>query len=402
MTWIYLALIALVLVFGVTVVAVNRRRRPQLNQERTSEIVRPPRPAVEPRSQSSVAVDDTTGAGEAATAAEARVAEEAAAPDAPSTVEPEVYERPTFRSRMGKARSALTGAFSGIRSRGGITDETWDDLEEALLRADVGVRVTDELLSGLRSRVKSKEITAPDALLDALRAEMTGRLDGADRELHLVDGDPGSPNVWLFVGVNGVGKTTTIGKVGALQRSEGRSVLMAAGDTFRAAAAEQLHTWAERSGSEFVRGAEGGDPSSVIFDGVERAGARGIQLVLADTAGRLHTKSNLMDELRKVRRVAAKGAGRVTEVLLVIDATTGQNGLTQARQFGEALVTDDTGIGLTGVVLTKLDGSAKGGIVFAIETELGIPVKLVGLGETIGDLVPFDPAQFIDALFAES
>jgi fused signal recognition particle receptor len=231
---------------------------------------------------------------------------------------------------------------------------------------------------------------------------MTGRLTGADRELHLPAGEPGSPNVWLFVGVNGVGKTTTIGKVGALQRAEGRTVLMAAGDTFRAAAAEQLHTWAERSGAEFVRGSEGGDPSSVIFDGIERAAARDIDLVLADTAGRLHTKTNLMDELRKVRRVAGKGAGRVSEVLLVIDATTGQNGLTQARQFGEALQNDDSGVtGLTGVVLTKLDGSAKGGIVFAIETELGIPVKLVGLGETIGDLVPFDPAAFIDALFAD-
>jgi fused signal recognition particle receptor len=301
---------------------------------------------------------------------------------------------------MGKARSALTGAFLGIRGRAGITAETWDELEEALLRADVGVRVTDELLGGLRTRVASKEITDPDALLDALRAEMTARLDGADRGLQLVPGDAGSPNVWLFVGVNGVGKTTTIGKVADQQVQAGRRVLMAAGDTFRAAAAEQLATWAERSGAEFVRGAEGGDPSSVIFDGVQRAGARGIDLVLADTAGRLHTKSNLMDELRKVRRVAGKGPGRVTEVLLVIDATTGQNGLTQAREFGDALDVDGTG--LTGVVLTKLDGSAKGGIVFAIETELGIPVKLVGLGETIGDLVAFEPASFIDALFADS
>ena len=225
-------------------------------------------------------------------------------------------------------------------------------------------------------------------------------MQGAERGLQFVDGGAGSPNVWLFVGVNGVGKTTTIGKVGAMQRQAGHSVLMAAGDTFRAAAAEQLNTWAERSGAEFVRGSEGGDPSSVIFDGVERAAARNIDLVLADTAGRLHTKTNLMDELRKVRRVASKGAGRVTEVLLVIDATTGQNGLTQAREFGDALTHDD--VGLTGVVLTKLDGSAKGGIVFAIETELGIPVKLVGLGETIDDLVPFDPAEFIDALFADS
>ena len=409
MEWIYLALVAAVLVFGLGVVVLNRRRSPELTKDRTSEIVRPPRPAVDPRPARDTSSTTGTAVLEPPATVEPEIEPESepdvepeVEPEPEAAVEPEIVERPTFRARMGKARSALTGAFLGIRSRAGITDDTWDDLEEALLRADVGVRVTDELLEGLRARVKAKEITTPDALLDALRAEMAGRLDGADRELHLVPGDPGSPNVWLFVGVNGVGKTTTIGKVGALQRSEGRTVLMAAGDTFRAAAAEQLHTWAERSGSEFVRGAEGGDPSSVIFDGVERAGARGIDLVLADTAGRLHTKTNLMDELRKVRRVAAKGAGRVTEVLLVIDATTGQNGLTQARQFGDALVTDDTGVGLTGVVLTKLDGSAKGGIVFAIETELGISVKLVGLGETIGDLVPFDPQQFVDALFADS
>ena len=220
---------------------------------------------------------------------------------------------------------------------------------------------------------------------------MIGRLDGSERGLHYDDSLEG-PNIWMFVGVNGVGKTTTIGKVGNQQAASGRSVLMAAGDTFRAAAAEQLETWAERSGAEIVRGAEGGDPSAVIFDGVERADSRGIDLVLADTAGRLHTKTNLMEELRKVRRVAEKGAGQVTETLLVIDATTGQNGLVQAREFGEA--TD-----VTGVVLTKLDGSAKGGIVFAVETELGIPVKLVGVGETIDDMIPFDPAEFVHALF---
>jgi len=413
---IFLVLIVVVLLFGLGVVVVNRRRSVELQPDRTSEIVRPPRPIVEPRpvedgpsdSTGEVVVADREATDPDVTDVTdvADVVESADIVDTVGAAESvsieEVIERPTFRARMGKARSALSGAFLGIRGRAGITTETWDDLEEALLRADVGVRVTDELLTGLRARVKSKEITEPDALLDALRVEMTGRLTGADRELHLPAGEPGSPNVWLFVGVNGVGKTTTIGKVGALQRAEGRTVLMAAGDTFRAAAAEQLHTWAERSGAEFVRGSEGGDPSSVIFDGIERAAARDIDLVLADTAGRLHTKTNLMDELRKVRRVAGKGAGRVSEVLLVIDATTGQNGLTQARQFGEALQNDDSGVtGLTGVVLTKLDGSAKGGIVFAIETELGIPVKLVGLGETIGDLVPFDPAAFIDALFAD-
>lgn len=379
---IYLILIVAVLVFGLGVVLLSRRRPPEvppggpveLLADRTSEMVRPPQPVGDEQAESAV--------------------------DVPAVVEtlPVATEPPTFRSRLGKARAAFTGAFLGIRGRAGITDETWDELEEALLRADVGVRVTDALLAGLRARVKAKEITTPDGLLDALRADMTARLDGADRSLRLEPGEPGSPNVWLFVGVNGVGKTTTIGKVAAQQAALGHTVLMAAGDTFRAAAAEQLATWAERSGADFVRGAEGGDPSSVIFDGIQRAGARNLDVVLADTAGRLHTKSNLMDELRKVRRVAGKGPGRVTEVLLVIDATTGQNGLTQAREFGDALNVDGTG--LTGVVLTKLDGSAKGGIVFAVETELGIPVKLVGLGETIGDLVAFDPTAFIDALFA--
>ena len=198
--------------------------------------------------------------------------------------------------------------------------------------------------------------------------------------------------MWLFVGVNGVGKTTTIGKVGARQIADGHTVVMAAGDTFRAAAAEQLEQWADRVGADLVRGAEGGDPSSVIFDGVQRAAARGADLVLADTAGRLHTKVNLMEELRKVRRVADRPPGHVSEVLLVIDATTGQNGLTQARQFTEA-------VEVTGVVLTKLDGSAKGGIVLAIQNDLGLPVKLVGLGETAADLVDFDADEFVEALF---
>jgi fused signal recognition particle receptor len=199
----------------------------------------------------------------------------------------------------------------------------------------------------------------------------------------------------LFVGVNGVGKTTTIGKLAKREQREGRTVVLAAGDTFRAAAAEQLTTWAERAGADLVRGNEGGDPAAVVFDATERAAARGTDLVMADTAGRLHTKTNLMEELRKVRRVAEKGAGTVTEVLLVLDATTGQNGLVQAREFTGS-------VELTGVVLTKLDGSAKGGIVLAIQQDLGIPVKLVGLGEGIDDLVEFDPDEFVEALFAET
>jgi fused signal recognition particle receptor len=383
MPWIYLVLAIVVLVVGLSVVFVNRRR--------TGEAPTVEETVSEPLTGIPIGrVAETVEEAEVAEAERAEATLEAAGQT--------VVERPSFRARMSKARAALAGTLLGIRGRSGITDETWDDLEEALLRADVGVRVTGDLLDGLRVKVKSKEITEPAQLLDGLRTEMVDRLSGADRSLHY-DDSPGGPNVWLFVGVNGVGKTTTIGKVASQQAVAGHSVLMAAGDTFRAAAVEQLETWAQRSGAEIVRGNEGGDPSAVIFDAIERANARNIDLVLADTAGRLHTKTNLMDELRKVRRVAAKGSGRVSEVLLVIDATTGQNGLAQAREFGAATMTD--GVGVTGVVLTKLDGSAKGGIVFAIETELGLPVKLVGLGETIDDLVDFDPRQFVDALVAE-
>jgi fused signal recognition particle receptor len=303
---------------------------------------------------------------------------------------PEVAVKPSLRDRLAKARDVFSGYVGSVLSRSKIDDESWDDLEEALLRADVGVGPTTELLDAVRRRVKDEGITTPQELLDALKAEMVTRLAG-DRTLHF---EPGQPNVWLFVGVNGVGKTTTIGKVGQRMIAEGHTVVMAAGDTFRAAAAEQLELWATRVGADFVRGNEGGDPSSVIFDAVEHAGARHIDIVLADTAGRLHTKTNLMEELRKVRRVADKDPGKVTEVLLVLDATTGQNGLVQAQQFTEA-------VEVTGVVLTKLDGSAKGGIVLAIQSELGIPVKLVGLGETAADLVDFDEHEFVSALFDE-
>lgn len=373
---ILLILIAVVLVFGIGVVLLNRRGRggsPGVPPVVSRPIEREPAPEPEPELAPRPEVRDEP--------------EQEPEPEIES-----VDEAPSFRSRMGKAAAVLAGAFGGVRARSGITDDTWDDLEEALLRADVGLGVTTSLLDGLRERVSNKEISSPDELLDALRGEMVGRLAGADRGLHRTAAD-GQVDVWLFVGVNGVGKTTTIGKVSAQQTAAGLSVVLAAGDTFRAAAAEQLGTWAERSGAELVRGAEGGDPSSVVFDGVQRAKSRGADLVLGDTAGRLQNKSNLMDELRKVRRVADRDPGHVSEVLLVIDATTGQNGLSQAREFTEAA-------GVTGVVLTKLDGSAKGGIVFAIETEFGIPVKLVGLGETIGDLVPFDPDEFVGALFS--
>jgi len=375
--WLFLILAVAVMVFGLGVLVLNRRRE----LPPTPPTARP-KPVEAPPPQGGEEPGDTL-------VVEPEVAEPEV--EQPPVVEP--VRPPSLRDRLAKARSAFSGAFVGVLGRTGITDETWDDLEEALLRADVGLAVTDALLEDLRARVKAKEITEPSELLHALQADMVERLEGSDRSLQYDESfEPGNPNVWMFVGVNGVGKTTTIGKISKQQIDGGRTVLMAAGDTFRAAAAEQLATWAERSGADFVRGAEGGDPSSVVFDGVARASAKQIDLVLADTAGRLHTKTNLMEELRKVRRVAEKGAGTVTETLLVIDATTGQNGLAQAREFNDA--TD-----VTGVVLTKLDGSAKGGIVFAIETELGIPVKLVGVGEQIGDLIPFDPNEFVSALF---
>jgi len=305
--------------------------------------------------------------------------------------EPGVVTATRMRDRLAKTRSALSGAMSGMLVRSEIDDTSWNNLEEALLLADIGVDVTHKLLDGLRQRVKSKEIVTPHQLVAALRLVMSSQLLNADREL-VFDETIAGPNIWLVVGVNGAGKTTSIGKISAQQVAGGRSVLLAAGDTFRAAAVEQLATWADRSGATLIRGAEGSDPSSVIFDAVQSANSRGIDLVIADTAGRLQTNTNLMEELKKVRRVAEKDAGTVTEVLLVIDATTGQNGLVQARQFAQATQ-------VTGVVLSKLDGSAKGGIVFAIETELGIPVKLVGLGETIDDLAPFNPDEFVAALF---
>ncbi len=295
---------------------------------------------------------------------------------------------PRFRDRLGRTRSLFGGYMTAIRSRDRIDQSTWDELEEALILADVGADVTNQMLEDLRGRVKSEGIQNSEQLVEALKLELITLLQG-DRELQVAEE---GTTVWLFVGVNGVGKTTTIGKLGMRQVMAGHKVVMAAGDTFRAAAADQLERWSERVGATLIRGAEGGDPGAVVFDAVQHAAARGADLVMADTAGRLHTKTNLMEELKKVRRVAARPPGQVTEVLLVIDGTTGQNGLVQARQFASA-------VGVTGVVLTKLDGTAKGGIVVAIRSELGIPIKLVGLGEGAGDLVEFDPEEFVEALF---
>ena len=312
----------------------------------------------------------------------------APAPEAPA----EAPAPPTYRSRLGSVRGLFSGAVAALRA-GKVDSATWDSLEEALIRADVGVATAGALLADLRARVDAKELRGGDDLLAALGDAIRRLLETSGPRTLRLDGSPGTPDVWLIVGVNGVGKTTTIGKLARRESTAGHSVLLAAGDTFRAAAADQLATWAERTGTEIVRGAEGGDPSAIVFDAVQRAAARGNDLVLADTAGRLHTKVNLVEELKKIRRVADRDPGHVTEVLLVLDATTGQNALAQARQFTEA-------VDVTGIVLTKLDGTAKGGIVIAVQRELGLPVKLVGLGEGPDDLVEFDPDAFVDALLS--
>ena len=305
-------------------------------------------------------------------------------------------DAPVYRERLNRSR----GLFATLRSlRGGsaFEESAYEELERALLSADVGVQTTDLLLSRVRQRVEVDQGDGTE-LIDVLRSEMIQLLDHDDsgavinRELSTaVDGD--HVPVWLFVGVNGVGKTTTIGKLATRESAKGKKLVLAAGDTFRAAAGDQLAVWAERAGADVVRGAEGGDPSAVVFDAIQRGGARNCDVVLADTAGRLHNKVNLIEELKKIRRVADKDPGQVTEVLLVLDATTGQNAVSQAREFLDA-------VEVTGVVLSKLDGTARGGVVVAIQEVLNLPVKLVGLGEGAADLVVFDPEAFVDALLA--
>ena len=309
-------------------------------------------------------------------------------PEVAPAVEP-VTEVPRMRDRLGRTRGAFLRSIAAIRGRGTVDDTTWDELEETLLLADVGLPTTERILDQLRARARADRIGDADSLVAALRDTLVAQLDTTgDRVLTL---EPGTPNVWMFVGVNGVGKTTTIAKVAQREVGDGRTVVLAAADTFRAAAADQLTHWADRVGAGIVKGQEGADPGSVVFDAMSSAESRAADLVLVDTAGRLHTKVNLMNELEKLKRIVERTPGALKEVLLVLDATTGQNGLTQAREFTEA-------VDVTGVVLTKLDGSAKGGIVLAIEAELGIPVKLVGLGESAVDLVEFAPADFVDAL----
>ncbi|WP_435828815.1 signal recognition particle-docking protein FtsY [Nocardia beijingensis] len=327
------------------------------------------------------------------------VTTEIVAPDTPAGVEaPAALEEiePTegrlvrLRGRLSRSQNAVGKSLLGLLGGGDLDDDSWEEVEDTLVLADLGTASTTAVVSRLRSEMAARSVRTTEearaVLRDVLIEQLRPELDRAVRALP----HPDHPSILLVVGVNGTGKTTTTGKLARVLVADGRRVLLGAADTFRAAAADQLQTWGERVGADTVRGREGADPAAVAFDAVAAGVERGVDAVLIDTAGRLHTKTGLMDELGKVKRVVEKKAA-VDEVLLVLDATVGQNGLTQARVFAEV-------VDITGVVLTKLDGTAKGGIVFQVQHELGVPVKLVGLGEGADDLAPFEPAAFVDAL----
>lgn len=318
----------------------------------------------------------------------------AVAPEAPALEKPALEKPESTASRLTRLRQRLAGSQGGLGrgllallSRERLDEDTWESIEDTLLTADIGVAPTQQVVENLRTKLRADSAADPRA---ALREELLALVDpDLDRRLQ-VSGADGNPGVVLVVGVNGSGKTTTVGKIARILVAEDRSVVLGAADTFRAAAVDQLATWGERVGVDVVRGPEGTDPASVAFEAVKQGVDHGLDTVVVDTAGRLQNKAGLMDELGKVKRVIEKQAP-VTEVLLVLDATTGQNGLIQARVFSEV-------VDVTGIVLTKLDGSAKGGIVVAVQRELGVPVKLVGLGEGADDLAPFDAGAFVDAL----
>ncbi|MEV4120342.1 signal recognition particle-docking protein FtsY [Micromonospora sp. NPDC049645] len=315
----------------------------------------------------------------------------------PPVLEPQVeVPEPTagrlvrLRSRLSRSQNVFGKGLLGLLARDHLDEDVWEEIEDSLITADVGVDATRDIVDRLRERTRVLGTRSASELRALLAAELVNALDPSlDRSLRTAPKD-GVPAVLLVVGVNGAGKTTTCGKIARVLVADGRSVLLGAADTFRAAAADQLETWGSRVGAETVRGPEAADPASVAFDAVKRGIDTGVDTVLIDTAGRLQNKVGLMDELGKVKRVVEK-QGPIDETLLILDATTGQNGLEQARVFTEV-------VNVTGVVLTKLDGTAKGGIVIAVQRKLGIPVKLVGLGEGKDDLAPFDPAQFVDAL----
>ena len=362
-----------------------------MRPRRGRSVAAPPAPPPVTRPASAT----TAGGGEAKTAPETGTV-----PDTPAAATGVLeVERPPpsagrlvrLRARLARSQSSMGSALLNLLSRDRLDDDTWDEIEEVLITADVGVVPARLMVDDLRTKVKVLGSRGAAEVRELLRTELLIQLDeDTDRSLH-TSPRGGEPAVVLMVGVNGTGKTTTCGKLARALIGDGQTVLLGAADTFRAAAADQLQTWGQRVGAETVRAdRDGADPASVAFDAVSQGTEKGVDVVLVDTAGRLHTKVGLMDELGKVKRVVEKKA-TVDEVLLVLDATTGQNGLRQARVFAEV-------VNVTGIVLTKLDGTAKGGIVISVQRELGVPVKLVGLGEGADDLAPFDPAVFVDAI----
>jgi fused signal recognition particle receptor len=374
--------IAVVLVVGTTGLVVARRRRAELPPAAPMPSVEAPEPKVgedaeEPRDTPTRTLEDTElpDSGTATTTVEK-----------PESAQGRLVR---LRARLARSQGSLGKGLLALLSRDKLDEEAWEDIETTLITADVGVAPTQELVEKLRTRMRVEGVGAAEAR-QILREELIDLVNPSlDRSLNVTRKEA-QPAVVLVVGVNGTGKTTTVGKLARVLVAEDKHVVLGAADTFRAAAADQLQTWGERVGVRTVRGPEGGDPASIAFDSVKQGIEEEADVVLVDTAGRLHTKTGLMDELGKVKRVIEKTA-EVDEVLLVIDATTGQNGLTQARVFAEV-------INVTGLVLTKLDGTAKGGIVIAVQRELGVPVKLVGLGEGPDDMAPFDAEQFVDAL----
>jgi fused signal recognition particle receptor len=349
---------------------------------RRGRVSAPPGPAPSPPATSSAPAAEETGEGGKPQATAGVLEVERPPPSAGRMVR--------LRARLARSQSSVGSALLNLLSRDRLDDETWDEMEEVLITADVGVAPARVMVDDLRTKVKVLGVRGPSEVRELLRSELLTQLGDEDRSLHAAKHN-GTPAVLLMVGVNGTGKTTTCGKLARALIGDGETVLLGAADTFRAAAADQLQTWGERVGARTVRAdREGADPASVAFEAVSEGIETGVDAVIIDTAGRLHTKVGLMDELGKVKRVVEKKAP-VDEVLLVLDATTGQNGLRQARVFAEV-------VDVTGIVLTKLDGTAKGGIVIAVQRELGVPVKLVGLGEGPDDLAPFDPAAFVDAI----
>ncbi|MFD7501952.1 signal recognition particle-docking protein FtsY [Streptomyces sp. NPDC059850] len=399
-----IAVVALAAISGLVISSRKKKRLPPAPPSSPSVTAPPAEPHVgeeaeTPREEPRRTIEEVDLPGAEAPAAPA----EAAAPAAPEAPPVEVPE-PTagrlvrLRARLSRSQTTLGKGLLTLLSREHLDDDTWEEIEDTLLTADVGVAPTQELVERLRERVKVLGTRSPEELRGLLREELLHLVGTeADRTVHTESGVGANgeekPGVVMVVGVNGTGKTTTTGKLARVLVADGKSVVLGAADTFRAAAADQLQTWGERVGARTVRGPEGGDPASVGFDAVKEGIAESADVVLIDTAGRLHTKTGLMDELGKVKRVVEKH-GTVDEVLLVLDATTGQNGLVQARVFREV-------VDITGIVLTKLDGTAKGGIVVAVQRELGVPVKLIGLGEGADDLAPFEPEAFVDALIGD-